>query len=198
MITNEEAVNIFNGFFEQIIKPYRHKADNIYKDKGNGEYGYHINRYFGHVFSYMLEHNLNSIVDLGAGVGHGIEILKIFGYKVKGFENEDQLIQENANIFGKKVGMNKFGSVTIEKKDLRNLNKSDIEGFEIIYMWQPFKDKELLNSFLSKVINMIDSNQTILFRKSNQKYYDGDNPFYLQQFTDKEIKMHETLEVLKK
>jgi hypothetical protein len=203
MLNKEQIINMVNNMLMMFINESNNRKINhdgkLYKNKNNGEWGYCINLDFGEVATYMLENNLKTIIDLGAGIGHGIEILNTMGLQAKGYEIKDSLIKENAHFFGKKLTMlGANESLTIEKKDIMNLTKNDIKDFEVIYLWQPFKDKILLNKFFINLFKIISLNQIILFKKDNilkEKYV---KEKYLQQFTDTKIEEYGSLEVFKK
>ena len=205
MLNKEQVINMVNNmlimFKNANAKDREKQKSRLYNNrgKGNGEWGYIINFHFGEVAAYMLENDFKTIIDLGAGVGHGIEILNLIGLEARGYENEDELIMENAKFFGKKLTL--LGgdeSLTIRKKDIMSLTTNDIKEFEVIYFWQPFKDEILLNKFLINLFEIISPNQTILFKKDNDSYYRKGNGNYLQQFTDTKIERYGTLEVFKK
>ena len=45
--------------------------------------------------NYMKENGLTTLIDLGAGEGHPIELLNDLGFDAKGYEIEDELIDVN-------------------------------------------------------------------------------------------------------
>lgn len=127
-----------------------------YQEKDNGEWGYVINNKFGDVVDYMLENDFTKIVDLGSGVGHGIELLHRMGFYARGYENEDILIQENNIVFGKKLHS------LIQNKNVMTLTTSDIKDFEVLYCWDPFKDEKLKKKFMHNLIDIMLPGQVIL------------------------------------
>lgn len=141
-------------FFER-EKKHKYKENPLYRNKGNGQWGYYVNEDFGDVVNYMNEHNLTSLVDLGAGEGHIVELLNDMGYNAKGYEIEEELIDKYHENFSRN---------NVFQKDVMDITKEDIEDFQVIYMYQPFSDRTLLKKFLHRLINEMNVDQTIVYK----------------------------------
>ena len=163
------------------------KTNNLYFDKGNGQWGYVINMGFGAVLTYMMENNLKSLIDLGAGVGYSVEVSNDMGFKAKGYEIEDKFIEEHNNI---------FNNNNIIKKDIMTLKTQDIKDFAVIYIYQPFRDRTLMREFLNNLINILVSDQIILYKNDGVKPL-NDNPT-LEEISNKKTEFYHELEVFKK
>jgi hypothetical protein len=142
----------------------------IRKKPGGKEWGYYINPDFGDVVQYMVENDLNSFIDLGAGAGHIMEIMRLAGYKVRGYENEPALIEEYEATF-----LAKHHNNFLFEKDIMTLSTEDIRGFEVLYAWQPFRDLSLLNIFIDKTISIMTPDQVFLLKVNNSTWKSPEN-----------------------
>ena len=136
------------------------REEPLYYDKENGEWGYVINMQFHKVVDYMLARNLSSIVDLGAGIGDCLEICRKLGFKVKGYEIEDILVTRH---------LKEMTKVFVEKKDIWHLTNSDIQGYQVIYAWSPFKNEELKDQFINKVKEIMSNDQIFIYMEDKRK-----------------------------
>jgi len=136
-----------------------HTRESLYFNKGNGQWGYYLNVDIEKVIDYLNKNNLKTVVDLGAGEGHIVELLNEMGFQAKGYEIEDVLIENYNKEFGK-------GNVT--KKDIMYLTVEDIKEFEVIYFYQPFKDIGLMDNFLTNLKNVM-TNQTYIFQSDGYR-----------------------------
>jgi len=77
-------------------------------------------------------------LDLGSGAGQVLNFAKNIGYDVIGVEFDKQLVNVSIN--------------TIEK-DIRKLDKDFYKDFDVIYSYQPIKNNNEFQNYLSVVID---------------------------------------------
>jgi len=77
-------------------------------------------------------------LDLGSGAGQVLNFAKNIGYDVTGVEFDKQLVNASTN--------------TIEK-DIRKLSKDFYKDFDVIYSYQPIKNNNDFQNYLSVVID---------------------------------------------
>ena len=123
---------------------------------------YSINHDFNEVLQWMEANNKSSILDLGAGIGDVLLQAKSAGLKVKGYENDSSLLSEKV-------------VDEIEEKDILKLYKKDLEGYEVIYCWEPFKNPVFTKGFLERTFSKLHKGQVLIYRA--QKHMPGSLPF---------------------
>ena len=156
----------------------------IYHKKSNGQWGYYINPHFDQVVEYLNEKNLKKVIDLGAGEGHVIELLNDMGFQAKGYEIEDELIEQYHQ---------KFNKDNIIKKDIMFLTTDDIKDFEVIYFYDPFRDLELKKNFLIYITNIVIPDQTIIYKHEKDRIKN-----YLSEVTGLKTEVYHFLEIFRK
>lgn len=123
-----------------------------------GQWGYYINEDIGTIAEFMSVNKFKKIIDLGAGAGILVHVLRALSFQAHGYEIEDTLIEIS----------NKINSdVVILKKDILTLIKKDIKDYECIYFWEPFCSEELSKKFIKNLTNIMKKNQHILYKPAS-------------------------------
>ena len=103
----------------------------------------------------MIQNNLSSIVDLGSGHGHVLEICRRLGWKVKGYEIDPLIVREAYDF--------------VELKDVENIEEDHIYCFDMIYMYGPFMDDKKNIDFAEKIKSKMSPGQYFMYRTVNSK-----------------------------
>ena len=117
------------------------------RDMYIGEYS--PNYYFHQVICYMLENRLKSIVDLGAGIGHNLEMCRRLGMKVQGYENDPELL--------------KYAFPFVDPADVTRINPSQIHGFDVVYAYGPTRNQEENEEFVNYMHAIMHDRQTFIY-----------------------------------
>lgn len=138
---------------EDYVEKYKHDPDfrRLYhkpKKCDGGEYGYYISSHMSHILNFMRLLGIKKICDVGCGFGVAVKTLLTEDdtLDVRGYDNEDYLI--------KIAGDNRF--VT---KDALKLQKGDLLIDELVYLWEPFRDKKMSLSFVNNLANITETGQ---------------------------------------
>lgn len=118
-----------------------------------GEYA--PNFQFWEVIMYMIENNLNSIVDLGAGIGHNLEMCRRLGMTVRGYETDVRLIHSA------------FDFVT--PLDVEQIKPEDIAGFDVVYAFGPTRNQKRNDEFVKHVRGILAPDQVFAYFGMNDK-----------------------------
>jgi len=138
---------------ESYTEKYKHDKEyrNLYhKTKGN-EFGYFISRTVEDLYAFIKILGYTKICDLGCGYGVALKALKRFDetIQISGYDNEPYLIKlaEDDNFVC---------------KDITILEKGDVKIDQIIFMWEPFIDKDLSTKFVNNMANIAEKGQIIV------------------------------------
>lgn len=158
----KQAVNstivFLTNLYQSLTRKPGHESDNVnYCRKENGEWGYYISHNPFAIIYYMQQNNLKSIVDLGSGAGILLQILRGYGFSIKGFEIEDSLIKVATKLLGKNI---------THKKDILTLTEEDVKDSEVLYFWEPVAEDELAKKFVENLVNILSPTQTVLYYSS--------------------------------
>jgi len=154
--------------------PYSENSLYYQPKQDKAEYGYYINDDLGDIIIALSKYELNQIIDLGCGPGHIISFLQTFGYKVKGFEIEDQLITDH-KISHPRSG--NYGEIPIIKKNILTLTTKDLTIRDpencAIYFYEPLTSNDYrdgkpnddhIKSFVSNLVKQMSKGQYILYK----------------------------------
>jgi len=174
--------NILNNVIESLIINYNQLYlydKNIYKKKTGeniGQWGYYITNNLYELMYELQKNNINKVFDLGAGVGHLIMLLNSFGFKVRGIEIEQELVNRS-----------KLLTNRIKLNDVFNLTQNDMNKNEALYYWDLFYDKILIEKFIKHLETIMIKDQLIVFKRGTIKKYLLNSKFFKLVSTDSEI-----------
>jgi len=172
--------NIMKKLSDNYKKMYnRNKIDyDIKKDgKNKGQWGYYITNNLYELMYELQKNNINSLFDLGAGVGHLVLLLNSFGINAKGIEIEEELVNRSKLLIN-----------NITQNDIFNLTQNDMNKDESLYFWDPFYDKVLIEKFVKHLENIMIKDQLIVFQNVKiSKYLLNSKSFKLISTDDNEL-----------
>lgn len=127
--------------------------------KAGKEYGYFVNSRTT-LFTLTRVLNIRSLVDLGCGAGVLISCLEDYIFKVKGYDNEKDLVD-----IANKISRNKE---LAELKDITKLTKDDIKNFDAVYFWEPIIDEKMATKFVKNLLKVMKKDQYIFYYNSGK------------------------------
>lgn len=174
---NKLVGSTINKMILFIIKEYiknKSHLDYTIKEEGpnKGQFGYYINKKMGSFIEKMLNHNIKSVMDLGAGYGHFVAVASKFLDYSCGIEIEEELISKSRL------------TRDIEHKDIFDLTKEDVKEIEALYFYEPFHSKDLSEKFVEHLMLIMYEGQKIFYRTSNENDFSS----YTYRFLDKKVK----------
>lgn len=138
---------------EEYTDMYKHDPDfrRLYhkpKKCDGGEYGYYVSSNMSHILNLMQILGIKKICDVGCGFGVAMKSLlsEDDTLEIRGYDNEEYLI--------KIAGDKRF-----EVKDALKLQKGDLFIDELVYLWEPFRDKKLSQQFVNNLASITESGQ---------------------------------------
>lgn len=147
---------------EDYVEKYKHdqKFRKLYhnpKNSSGNEYGYYVSGYMSHILNLMQILGIKKICDVGCGFGVAMKVLEMedSSIDVRGYDNEEYLIQ---------LANDKRFVV----KDALKLQKGDLLEDELVYLWEPFRDKKISLNFVNNLASITKSGQ--LFAMSDFPY----------------------------
>lgn len=137
------------------------EPDNLhYTVKQNGEFGYYISSHAAFPLIQLLKHfGVTSMLDLGAGAGVLLYVMNCIDQNIHlgGIENEKKLLQ-HAYSFGYST------AVEIWQGDILDLKPKDLNGFQSVYFWEPFKKEELAKQFADHLAKVLKKNTFVFYQ----------------------------------
>jgi len=165
---------VIRAMMEIIIGSYRYELganlpDNInYREKSKGpnkgQYGYYINNQVEDIIFAIERLNINKTLDIGAGVGHVVAILRQLGFQIRGIENEPALFEKSRLI-----------TSNIFLKDFFETTKGYMSYYDAFYFWEPVFDEKLAERFVKHLSEVVGKDTHILYKCS------GPIGFYLHR-----------------
>lgn len=170
-------------YFKEDLKYFQHKIENMSEvvklfvhnfqipghtlfyntkvgtKKARKEYGYFINDRTT-LFTLIKVLNIKGLVDLGCGAGVAISCLDNFQCRVKGYDNEPDLVN-----IANKISHNKN---LAEVKDITKLTKEDIKDFAAVYFWEPIIDEKMATKFVKNLLKVMKKDQYIFYYSSGK------------------------------
>jgi hypothetical protein len=145
---------------EEYTERYKHDSQfrELYhkpkKSFGN-EYGYYVSGYMSHILNFMQIMGIKKICDIGCGFGVAMKTLltEDNSIEVRGYDNEPYLVEL-------------AGEKHFQVKDALKLQKGDIEENELLYFWEPFKDKKMSAKFVDNLASVVNTGQILSMHES--------------------------------
>mgnify|MGYP001768811208 CR=1 FL=1 len=151
--TIKTSTEILLSFISHSISPKTKKL--LYRPKGinESEYGYCLGNKFNVIYYLIHKFNIESICDLGSGLGIGLYALKYYtGVKVKGYDNEELFVNYANSI-----------NINTELKDITKLIRKDIKSYQVLYFYEPIRNKEISKIFIDNLVKRMIKNQYIFY-----------------------------------
>ncbi len=126
-------------------------------------YGYFINPLLHELYELIVRLKAGSLLDLGCGACIALEIVRrnmdaSGREKVRfgGIEIEAPLINLAHKMFP--------DTYSITQADLMNLERHQVETYDILYMWEPIYDNDAAGKFVDLLVSLMHANQTIILK----------------------------------
>jgi len=133
---------------------------------GENAYGYYLSsNTLPKVYEILKRLNCKSFLDLGCGMNLTTNMLYITDLffnkkspiKFSGIERDKTLI-EFSRLF--------FDDIPVIEADLMNISSKDIEHADVLYMYEPIYNEQMIRSFVDNLVNIMNFNQTILLKSA--------------------------------
>ncbi len=144
-------------------------------------YGYFISRTVSELYLLLNELKVNSLLDLGCGMGIILKILtqlSEFDEERKqrlilgGIEIDETLVKYSKLIY-------EYG---VKQGDILKLSKEDIKGYDVIYMWEPLIYEEHIKKLHDDLFKLMDVNQKIIFCPGGRMISYFENSKYFKSY----------------
>jgi SAM-dependent methyltransferase len=138
----------------------------------DNSYGYYIsNNTLPKVYELLKRLKCKSFIDLGCGMNLTTNMLlqteNYFNSKspirFSGIERDKKLISYSKLFF--------YTDIPILEADLLNITAKDIQHADILYMYEPIHDRQMVKSFVDNLVNIMNFNQTILLKPAGEIEY---------------------------
>lgn len=124
-----------------------------------GQWNYIMSSNWGEVYVMLQRLKAQSVVDLGAGMGIGLFVMKTLmqtlGHptiEFYGYERYEEL-SEVANRL----------RIMVNTKDIFKLTKKDLAKHDVLYMYEPAEDNQLAQKMVNHIADIMSPHQTLLY-----------------------------------
>lgn len=161
---HKTKINDYNSTLTNLYKAVRkpNSGENTldYKVKltgdNKGQFGYYVTEDVASIIGIMKAVKAKSILDLGSGPGLILKTIRTFTkFEVSGYDNERELVE---------IGNHILGYDTLKLKDILTVTTQDIGKFDVLYFWEPLRDRELCEKFVDNLSKVTVKDQYIIYK----------------------------------
>jgi SAM-dependent methyltransferase len=167
-------------------------------------YGYYLsNNTLPKVYELLKRLKCKSFIDLGCGMNLTTNMLlqtELYfnsksPIKFSGIERDKKLIEFSHLFFS-------FDSddIPVVEADLLNITEKHIQHADVLYMYEPIHDRQMVRLFVDNLVNIMNFNQTILLKPAGEIEYVLRGRSDIKELVDKNcpIKIFQKIKASKK